>query len=103
MLKAVLLAQEQFGVIRLEFDELADRQDSLIVIPTGTRKEWPPATLEARLLVNKRSTASEVVREWLGEDSPDPWRRAAEQGKIMLVLRGIAALGLSRWGTRRYS
>ena len=105
MIKAALLAHEQSGSIRLEFDVNASgrKSKSLMVVPTGPVKEWPPATLEARLSVNRRAQVSDVIFDWLGEESNDPWDRAAEQGKIMLVLRGIADVCLSKWGTRKYS
>jgi hypothetical protein len=104
MLKAALLAQEQSGVIRLEFDGTpgGGKSNSLMIVPTGAKKEWPPATMEARLLVSRPASVADIVFDWLAEESNDPWHRAAEQGKIMLVLRGIAEVALSKWGTRKY-
>ena len=66
--------------------------------------EWPPATLEARLVLDRRASVADIVFDWLGEDSRDPWDRAAEQGMIMLVLRGVAVVG-PRWarGMNTYS
>ena len=96
MLKAALLAHEQAGGIRLEIEDEGNQHPgaaaSLVVVPTGKLVEWPPATLEARLLLIGRRSVADVVFDWLGEDSRDPWDRAAEQGMIMLVLRGVAAV-----------
>ena len=100
MLKAALLAHEQAGGIRFEIEDAGsqhlDAAASLMVVPTGKLADWPRATLEARLLLNERRSVADVVFDWLGEDSRDPWDRAAEQGMIMLVLRGIAAVN-SGW------
>lgn len=85
MLKAALLAHEQAGTISLEIEEETllgvVSSNSLVVMPTGKKMEWPPATLEARLLLNQRATVSEIVFDWLGEDSTDPWDRAAVAGQ----------------------
>jgi hypothetical protein len=106
MVKAALLAHEQAGSIRLEIEQEKVRgmmsSDSLVVVPTRKEVEWPANTLEARLLLNRRASVSEIVFDWLGEESTDPWDRGAEQGKIMLVLRGIADVTVSKWGRRKY-
>jgi hypothetical protein len=106
MLKAALLAHERAGTIRLETTEKTVlgvmRSNSLVLVPTGREVDWPSTTLEARLMVSQRANVSDVVFDWLGEESADPWGRAAEQGKTMLVLRGLAAVNVNRWGTRKY-
>jgi len=105
MLQAALLAHEQAGGIRFEIEDAGkqrpDAAVSLIVAPTGKLTDWPRATLEARLLLNERRSVADVVFDWLGQGSRDPWDRAAEQGMIMLVLRGIAAVN-SGWRGRSY-
>jgi hypothetical protein len=105
MLKAALLAHEQAGDIRFEIGDAGnqhpDAAASLMVVPTGKSADWPRATLEARLVLNERRSVADVVSDWLAEDSRNPWDRAAEQGKIMLVLRGIATVS-SSWRGRRY-
>jgi hypothetical protein len=105
MLKAALLAHEQAGSIRFEIGDGATphlrTSRSLVVVPTGKKLDWPPATLESRLLLDRRATVADIVFDWLGEDSSNPWNRAAEQGKIMLVLRGVARVS-SNWRGRSY-
>jgi hypothetical protein len=105
MLQAALLAHEQAGGIRFEMENAGkqhpDAAAPRMVVPTGKWTDWPRATLEARLLLNERHSVADVVFDWLGEDSRNPWDRAAEQGMIMLVLRGIAAVN-SRWRGRSY-
>ena len=105
MIRAALLAHEQEGSIRFEIEDAKSRglhaSDSLVVVPTGKSVEWPPATLEARLVLDRRASVADIVFDWLGEDSRDPWDRAAEQGMIMLVLRGVAVVG-PRWRGRNY-
>ena len=106
MLKAALLAHEQADTIRFEIEE-GGKQNlhasrSLVVIPTGKTVDWPHATMESRLLLERTATVADIVFDWLGEDSSDPWDRAAEQGKIMLVLRGVAEVR-SSWRGRTYA
>src|SRR5262245_7306279 len=105
MIRAALLAHEQEGSIRFEIEDAKSQglhaSDSLVVVPTGNSVEWPPATMEARLLLDQRASVADIVFDWLGEDSSDPWDRAAEQGMIMLVLRGVAVVGRG-WRGRTY-
>jgi hypothetical protein len=105
MIRAALLAHEQEGSIRFEIEDAKSQglhaSDSLVVVPTGKSVEWPPATMEARLLLDQRASVADIVFDWLGEDSRDPWDRAAEQGMIMLVLRGVAVVGRG-WRGRTY-
>jgi len=105
MLKAALLAHEQAGSIQFEIEDAGNQQRDagalLMVIPTGKLADWPHATLEARLLLSERRSVADVVVDWLGEDSRDPWDRAAERGLIMLVLRGVATVN-SGWTGRSY-
>jgi hypothetical protein len=106
MLKVALLAHEQAGTVRFETEEKmvlgVKRSSSLVIVPTEKEIEWPSTTLEARLLLNRRANVSDVVFDWLAEESTDPWGRAAEQGIIMLVLRGFAVVSTTKWGTRKY-
>lgn len=105
MLKAALLAHEKAGTIRLETEEHTSKDSrtvALIAVPTGKTIEWPPATLESRLLLDKRACVSDLVFDWLYEDSKDPWMRAAEQCKIMLVIRGVANRVSKKQGKARY-
>jgi len=104
-LKAALLAHEQANTIQFEINEETKPHlrgsRSLVVVPTGKTGDWPHATLESRLLLDRRATVADIVFDWLGEDSGNPWDRAAEQCKIMLVLRGVARVQ-SRWRGRTY-
>jgi hypothetical protein len=94
MLKAALLADEHEGGVRFEIDG-SDAAASLIVVPVESA-DWAPATLESRLLLDERRSVTDIVFDWLGEDSIDPWGRAAQQGMIMLALRGVATVS-SGW------
>jgi hypothetical protein len=101
MLKAALLAHEQDGSIQFEIEGAGSTVVSLMVVPTGKSPDWPRAVLESRLLLDEKRGVADTVFDWLGEDSDDPWGRAAEQGMIMLVLRGVAAVS-SSWRGRTY-
>ena len=100
MIKAALLAHEERGGIRFEME--GEGTDAcLMIVPTGRETDWPRATLESRLPLDERLSVADIVFDWLGEDSDDPWGRAAQQGKIMLVLRGVAEVS-SSWRGRTY-
>jgi len=113
MIKAALLAHEQEHGIHFKIEDAGKlgaggleksvvHSSRLAVTPTGTPADWPRATLESRLALNERARVADIVFNWLGEDSSDPWRRAVEQGMIMLVLRGVASVRTSRPRRRTY-
>jgi hypothetical protein len=102
MIKAALLAREQDGSIRLEIQSAEwrpiDEAGLLMVVPTGNSADWPPATMESRLLLDRKGAVADIAFDWLGDDSPAPWAYAAEKGMIMLALRGLAVVQLGWWG-----
>ncbi len=106
MIKAALLAREQDGSIRLEIESAesrpVDEAGLLMVVPTGNSADWPRATMESRLLLDRKGAVADIVFDWLGDDSPAPWSYAAEKGMIMLALRGFAVVQLG-WGGRTYA
>jgi hypothetical protein len=102
-IKAALLAREQDGSIRMEIEnQSADRAGSLMIVPTERWADWPRATMESRLVLDRKGAVADIVFEWLGDDSSSPWAQAAEKGMIMLVLRGFAVVQ-EGWRGRTYA
>jgi hypothetical protein len=102
-IKAALLAREQDGSIRMEIeDQSLDRAGSLMIVPTERSADWPSATMESRLVPDRKSAVTDIVFDWLGDDSLWPWALVAEKGMIMLALRGLALVQVG-WRGRTYA
>ena len=103
MLKSAFLTLEAKGNIEFEnIDNGEDKKEkSLIVKPLDVDVAFPSKTLEYRLYPKRTNTVKAIVTQWIIDDSIDPWSRAVEQGKIMLVLRGLASI--SNTNGRKYN
>lgn len=97
ILKAALVANERAGVIVLTVDRGGDQPRVMATPAGGDPPGWHHATLEQRLELRGTRAVADIVYEWLGRDSPDPWRRALEQSVTMLRVRGVITPVARRW------
>lgn len=102
VVSAACLAAEAGGALRLEARPRQtpfgpSRQQTLYLEPGEAAPAWPAGSLEARLpeLAGRLKAshgaheAGAVVHAWLGADSADPWRLAAELIQHGLAQRGV--------------
>ncbi len=104
-LLAALRAMEKAGMVEFQTKEngLLKKSRVIDVVPSGRKPVRPPYTLEARLRVRTPRRVSDVVYEWLEEDCSKPFQRAAEQLRVMAVLRGFGRLDWNPKSGRGYS
>ena len=100
MLKAALLAHEQQGGVRLEM-EGEGTAASLMIVPTGRKPtgrapRWNCASRSTRGSASQTSSSTGLAKTVTIRGV-----EAAQQGMIMLVLRGVAEVS-SSWRGRTY-
>lgn len=104
VIKSALAANERAGAITLALDGNGDTPRVLAIPSDEGAPPWHHATLEQRLELRGSRPVAEIVHEWLGRDSPNPWHRAIDQTVTMLRVRGIATPRPRRWyQTERFS
>ena len=98
-LAAAFLANERAGAIHLEVRTAEKKflffrrtEISLVAVQGSDPVEWPAFSLESSIyaMVRRRPMeVSDIIHEWLGEDTCDPLGSAVELIKKGLVSRGL--------------
>jgi hypothetical protein len=96
LITTALLAHVRAGTLRMELDAglagLPGGLPGVRVVPTGLASTWPSATLEARLATERAARVSDLVYDWIGENSLVPGARVVELAKVLAVVRGHASV-----------